>query len=70
MERTREISARCDKEEMNFLALNLANDVATGNKTIEKARIYYAEAAMALYERAKVYLYTRVEIQNYTWQYR
>lgn len=40
VERTKgEISARCDKEEMNFLALNLANDVATGNKTVEEARM-------------------------------
>ncbi len=47
VERTKgEMSARCDKEEMNFLALNLANDVATGKKTIEEARAYYAKAAM------------------------
>lgn len=42
-----ELSARCDKEEMNFLALNLANDAATGKKTVEEARKYYAKAAMA-----------------------
>lgn len=41
-----ELSARCDKEEMNFLALNLANDVATGKKTVDEARGYYARAAM------------------------
>ncbi len=47
VERTKgEISARCDKEEMNFLALNLANDVATERKTVEEARAYYAKAAM------------------------
>lgn len=47
VERTKgEISARCDKEEMNLLALNLANDVATGKKTVEEARAYYAKAAM------------------------
>ncbi len=39
-----EISARCDKEEANFLALNLANDVATGKKTVDEARKYYATA--------------------------
>ena len=39
-----EMSARCDKEEANFLALNLANDVATGKKTAEDARMYYARA--------------------------
>jgi len=47
-ERTKgEISARCDKEEMNFLALNLANDVATGRRTVDDARRFYAETAMA-----------------------
>jgi len=39
-----EMSARCDKEEANFLALNLAHDVATGKKTVEDARMYYARA--------------------------
>lgn len=39
-----EISARCDKEEMNFLALNLANDVATGKKTVQQARAYYTRS--------------------------
>jgi hypothetical protein len=39
-----EMSARCDKEEANFLALNLANDVATGKKTVEDARAYYARS--------------------------
>lgn len=45
-ERTKgEISARCDMEPMNFLALNLAHDVATGNLTVEQARRRYAEIA-------------------------
>lgn len=39
-----EMSARCDKEEANFLALNLAYDVATGKKTVEDARSYYARS--------------------------
>jgi hypothetical protein len=43
VERTKgELSARCDKEEANFLALNLANDVATGKKSVEEARGQYA----------------------------
>jgi hypothetical protein len=47
-ERTRgEISARCDKEEMNFLALNLADEVARGIKTVDEARRTYTEQAMA-----------------------
>jgi hypothetical protein len=46
VERTKgTISARCDKEELNFLALNLANDVATGKKTVEQARSHYAMIA-------------------------
>ena len=48
VERTNgEISARCDKEEMNFLALNLAHDVATGKRSVEAARQFYAETVMA-----------------------
>ena len=38
-----EISARCDKEANNILALNLANDVATGKKTVMEARDTYAK---------------------------
>jgi hypothetical protein len=48
VERTKgEMSARCDKEEMNFLSLNLANDIVTGRRTVEQARRFYAETAMA-----------------------
>ena len=48
VERTKgEISARCDQEEMNFLAINLANDVATGRRTVQQAREEYARQAMA-----------------------
>ncbi|MGI8924237.1 MAG: hypothetical protein ACR2HJ_09430 [Fimbriimonadales bacterium] len=42
-----EISARCDKEEMNFLAINLAIDVATGKRSVSGARDFYAKTAMA-----------------------
>jgi hypothetical protein len=41
------LAARCDKEEMNFLALNLAHDIATGRKTVAAARKEYADTAMA-----------------------
>lgn len=48
VERTKaEMSARCDSEAANFLALNLANDVATGQKTVEEARKFYADAIRA-----------------------
>lgn len=44
-ERTRgELSARCDKEGANFLAINLANDVATRRRSVAEARQYYAAA--------------------------
>ncbi len=38
------LSARCDKEEANFLAINLAADVAEGRKSVDEARDYYAKA--------------------------
>jgi hypothetical protein len=45
--RTRgELSAQCDVEEMNYLALNLAHDVATGARTVEDARAFYSKTAM------------------------
>ncbi len=44
VERTKgEMSARCDKEEFNTLAINLANDVITGAKTSQEARAFYAK---------------------------
>lgn len=49
VERTKgEISARCDKEGANFLALNLANDIVKGNKSVEEARQAYGEAMMQM----------------------
>jgi len=36
-----EISARCDKEEANFLALNLAVDIIHDRKSVEEAREFY-----------------------------
>lgn len=44
VERTKgEISARCDKEAANFLALNLANEIVTGTRSVEDARRMYGE---------------------------
>ena len=37
-----ELSAKCDKEAANFLAINLANDVITGKKSVSEARAFYA----------------------------
>jgi len=39
-----ELSARCDKEGANFLAINLANDVIKGNKDPNSARDSYARS--------------------------
>jgi hypothetical protein len=45
LERTKgELAARCDKEEANFLAINLANDIATGKRSVADARRFYAES--------------------------
>ena len=49
VERTRgELSARCDEEGANFLALNLAHEIATGRRTVADARRMYAEQIMAM----------------------
>ena len=40
---TGEVSSRSDREEMNFLSLNLANEVIEGNKTAMEARREFDE---------------------------
>lgn len=48
VDRTRgEISARCDKEPANFIALNLAHGVVTGKLGVEEARKMYADQIIA-----------------------
>jgi hypothetical protein len=42
------ISARCDKEGANFLALNLAHDIATGKRSVEEAREMYGKEVMKM----------------------
>jgi hypothetical protein len=43
VDRTRgEISATCGGTSMNFVAINLANDVVTGKRSVEDARTEYA----------------------------
>jgi hypothetical protein len=37
------LSARCDKEENNFLALNLSFDIIEGKKTVDQARMAYGD---------------------------
>lgn len=43
-----ELSARCDKEAANFLALNLTDDIVRGKRSVEDARKMYGEQIMAL----------------------
>lgn len=46
MDRTKgEAYAKCDKEEMNFLSLNLLNDIVTGKRSAENAKKFYAQTA-------------------------
>lgn len=46
--RTRgELSAQCDNEDMNFLALNLSHDIITGKRSVANARAFYAKTAKA-----------------------
>jgi hypothetical protein len=47
------MAARCDKEPMNYLALNLAHDVAQGKRSVEDARSFYAETAVAFMKGEK-----------------
>lgn len=48
-ERTKgEISARCDKEVANLLAINLAHEIVTGVRSVEDARRMYAEQIKAV----------------------
>ena len=39
-----ELAAKCDQEAANFLAINLAHEIVTGEKSVEEARQAYAEA--------------------------
>ena len=49
VERTKgELSARCDKEEANFLAINLADDIVRGRRTVNDARQFYAQHIQAV----------------------
>jgi hypothetical protein len=47
IDRTRgEMSARCDAETHNILALNLAHDIIIGKRSVDGARAFYAQAIM------------------------
>ncbi len=46
------LTVRCDREAMNFLAVNLAHDIITGHRTADEADELYAELAMELSDGA------------------
>jgi hypothetical protein len=49
VDRTRgELSAHCDSEPQNRIALNLADDIVTGNRTADEALGYHAQMIRAL----------------------
>lgn len=49
VDRTRgELSARCDQEAANLIALNLAEEIARGDKSVDEARRDYARHVMAM----------------------
>lgn len=43
-----ELSARCDTEAANFLAINLADDIIKGNRTVAEARQHYGDTIAKL----------------------
>lgn len=45
-----EMSGRCDREEANFLAVNLAHEIITGKRTVEEAREEYGRQIKAMME--------------------
>ena len=56
IDRTRgEMSARCDAETHNVLALNLAHDIITGKRSVEGARAFYTRVVMI--EKTKMQLH-------------
>jgi hypothetical protein len=54
VERTRgEMSARCGGTSMNFVAINLANDIIKGTKSVEEARDEYSRLYQAYQQGEK-----------------
>jgi hypothetical protein len=59
VERTKgEISARCGGTSMNFVAINLANDIVTGKRSVNDAREEYTRLYQA-YKRGEKPPYTQ-----------
>ena len=52
-----ELSFRSESERLDFLAMNLANEVVSGSKSVEQAQTYFTEATR-LAEAGKISPYT------------
>ena len=61
-----ELSARCGVEAMNFLAVNVAHDVATRRRTVQQARQEYQRAAMAFMNGQREPITQRLQFQPAT----
>ena len=49
IDRTRgELSAHCDSEKQNLIALNIANDIVKGDRNVEQALAYHAQIIVGL----------------------
>lgn len=56
----REVSAKCDEEPVNILALNLLNNSTLGKRSVEEARMFYAEQAVQFNIHHKSSPYTAI----------
>lgn len=64
VERTRgELGARCDKEGANFLAVNLAQQIATGKLSAEEAKKIYTEKIIAFTNGESVELMQKLNFE-------
>lgn len=49
VDRTRgELSAHCDSEEQNMIMLNIADDIATGQRSVDEGLAYHAQMVRAM----------------------
>jgi hypothetical protein len=49
VDRTRgELSAHCDSEAQNTIAINIADDIVTGNRTVDEGLAYHAQLVRAM----------------------
>ena len=54
-----EMSARCDAEHHNILALNLAHDIIIGKRSVKDARAFYTKLVMAEKKDNKIHSYMK-----------